>query len=103
MTTATKLTTVTTILNSFGLSILEVVTDGENRLEKLNGVKKMLTDEAEEKTNSMSEAVEVHKQKIEYLTSEIAKLGSQTKHSNEMIDKEAAYIKDIIGFIGGAQ
>ena len=103
MVTETKRVSVLSILNSFGLTAEEVMTDGENRVKVLDSVKTQLNADNEKILADKRDEIEKHKEAIAALEAEINTKINDTKHSNEVIETEIKRVTDLIEFMGGTK
>lgn len=101
MVTDTKRSSVLSILGNFGLTNIEVVSDGENRIEVLNGVKEKINMDYQESISEKEEQIEEFKKNIANLEIEIANEQNEMKVSNETISAEGNRIKELVKFIRG--
>ena len=101
MATDAKRQTVQSILSSFGLTVSEVVSDGEKRVEIVKAVKKTICEDGESNVSDMEASIEQHKIEIAELQKKIAAVKEEVKTSSELIDSEAERINGLIKFIGG--
>lgn len=101
MVTETKRSSVLSILGNFGLTNIEVVSDGENRIEVLNGIKEKINVDYQESILEKEAQIEEFKKNIADLEIEIAKEQNEMKDSNETILEESNRIKELVKFVGG--
>lgn len=101
MVTETKRSSVLSILGNFGLTNIEVVSDGENRIEVLNGIKEKINVDYQESILEKETQIEEFKKNIADLEIEIAKEQNEMKDSNETILEESNRIKELVKFVGG--
>lgn len=102
MVTDTKRTSVLSILGNFGLTAMEVTSDGEKRIAVLNSVKEKINTDSKKSINDKESQIEELKKSIATLESEIADEQNEIKLSNETISKEVDRISELVKFIGGA-
>lgn len=103
MVTETKRTSVLSILDSFGLTTEEVVTDGENRVKILDSVKTQLNIDSENLIADKRSEIEEHKKAIAILEADISANVDNTKRSNEAIETEIKRITGLVEFMGGTK
>lgn len=103
MVTETKRASVLSILDSFGLTAEEVVTDGENRVKILDSVKTQLNIDSENLIANKQSEIEEHKKAIAALEADISANVDNTKRSNEVIETEIKRITSLVEFMGGAK
>ena len=103
MVTETKRMSVLSILNSFGLTAEEVMTDGENRVKVLDSVKTQINADNEKILTDKRDEIEKHKEAIAALEAEINTKINDTKHSNEVIETEIKRVTDLMEFMGGTK
>lgn len=101
MVTDTKRSSVLSILGSFSVTAMEVITDGERRLEILNSVKEKINTESTDSISKKEGQIEEFKKAIANLETEIANEQNEVKVSNEIISTEVSRIKGLIEFAGG--
>lgn len=101
MATDTKRKTVQGILTSFGISITDVVFDGDRRREVLDSALSTITDESSSKIKNLEEEIESYKLKISDLEKIIAEEKSRVKTSTEVITSEIEKVVSLVKFIGG--
>lgn len=101
MVTETKRASVLAILTSFGLTEVDVLTDGENRISILDAISKKITNEGTTSIGEKSAQIEELKKSIAELELEISNEQNEIKMSNESINNEINRINGLIKFIGG--
>ena len=101
MATGTKRASVLAILDSFRLTVTEVVEDGENRKATLCKVKEKIDADCNSAIVDKESQIEEYKKSIEALTVEIANEREKMKYSDEIISAEIEKVKALVGFIGG--
>lgn len=101
MSTATKKTTVLSILSSFELTPDEISLDGNQRIDVLIDILKKIISDNEALVFDKKQLIEEHKKQIEELEKEIATNQEETKCSDEKIRTEIERIKGLVEFIGG--
>lgn len=101
MATNTKRASVLAILSSFNLTATEIVEDGENRLDVLDGVKAKVDTDSKIAIADKEAQIEELKKNIETLTVEIANEQEKMKKSDEIISSEIEKVKALIQFVGG--
>lgn len=88
MVTETKRNTVVSILASFGLTITDVVEDGEKRLTVLNTALKKIEEEARLIIADMQNEIETYKLKIAELEKSVSLKNNEIDKSKEVINAE---------------
>lgn len=101
MVTETKKSSVLAILGSFDLTAMEVIDDGEHRVDILNSIKTKIDTDCQNVITDKEVQIEECKKAIETLTVEIANEHEKMKKSDEVIIVETAKIENLIKFIGG--
>lgn len=97
----TKKTTVLSILGSFGLTVDEVVADGEGRIEVINGSFEKIKSDNEEVITDNSASIEQKKIEIQELEKDNSDRTQVIKDTRDKVDSEAKRINDLIKFIKG--
>lgn len=101
MAEATKKSSVSSLLGIFGLTVSEVVEDGQKRIALISRALDDITSEATANVAMMESEVEEHKKAIENLERNIAEAKANEKHSRELVREEAERIAGLVKFIGG--
>lgn len=101
MAEATKKSSVSSLLGIFGLTVAEVIEDGQKRIALISRALDDITSEATANIAMMESEVEEHKKAIESLERNIAEAKANEKHSNELVREEAERIAGLVKFIGG--
>lgn len=95
----TKKATVLSILSSFGLTVEEVVADGENRSAIINSALLSITDENNNVINDNNTAIEQKKLEIQSLEKDNADRTIVIKNAEDKVESEIKRINDLIKFI----
>lgn len=101
MVTDTKRASVLAILGSFNLTSIEVLEDGEKRIDVLNRIKTQIDLDCKDAIANKEAQIEELKKSIADLTVEIANEQDKMKTSDEIISDETVKIGNLIKFIGG--
>lgn len=101
MATDTKRKTVQGILTSFGVTIDDIVDDGEKRRNVLDVAMSKLVKESSDKVDSTENEIESYKVKISELEKVIADEKDKIKVCTEKISAEVDRVSNLIEFIGG--
>lgn len=97
----TKKTTVLAILKSFGLTVDEVVKDGIQRIEIINGSLAKIKLDNESVINQNKTDIEAKKIEIQELEKDNANREGIVKDTEDKIELEAKRIESLIKFIEG--
>lgn len=103
MVTETKKASVLAILDSFGLTVMEIVDDGEKRIQVLGSIKDKINSESDISIADKETQIENHKKAIAELEAAIASEKEEMRISNEMISGEVTRVTDLMKFIGGGE
>lgn len=97
----TKKTTVLSILGSFGLTVDEVVTDGEGRRKVINASFEQIKSDNEGVIADNSANIEQKKIEIQELEKDNADRTQIIKDTRDNVENEAKRISDLIKFVKG--
>lgn len=103
MPTDSKRNTVTSALAVFNLTSVEVVDDGEKRIETLNAILNQIENNTGNEISNKETAIEEHKKEISQLEKEISDKKEEMKFSQDTIKTEVDKIENLINFIGGSR
>lgn len=98
----TKKTTVLSMLSIFGLTLEEVVSDGNERCLVIESALSVITDENNDVINSNNASIEQKKLEIQELEKDNSNRTLVIKSTEDKIESEVKRIKDLVKFIGGA-
>ena len=101
MATETKRNSVLATLGVFGLTAVDVETDGEKRVDVLSDILAKIICDNETVVTEKENSIEEHKMEIERLEKEIADQRAETKTSDETINAEIDRINNLINFTTG--
>ena len=101
MVTDVKRSVVQSILSSFGVTVSDVVSDGENRVEVLGSVLREITNDSTSSVSKMEEDIEKLKHDISELETRIADEKEKLRCSTDLITGESSRVQGLIKFIGG--
>ena len=101
MVTETKKTSVLAILGSFGLTVTDVIIDGDNRVTVLSGVLAKILEDGKKAVTQKNNEIEEHKREIARLEKEISEQQTEMKISEDTINAEITRITELVKFIGG--
>lgn len=101
MVTETKKASVLAILSSFGLTIDEVCTDGEDRIDILKAAESEIVSNNDNVISESESVIEECKLKIQEMEQTIAKCNENSKNTKEKVEAETKRIFDLIKFVGG--
>ena len=97
----TKKATVLSILSSFGLTVDEVISDGENRKDIILSALNAIFDENTSVINDNKANIEQKKLEIQNLEKDNSDRENIIKKTEDKIELETKRIEDLIKFIGG--
>lgn len=97
----TKKATVLSILSSFGLTVDEVISDGENRKAIISSALNAILDENTSVINDNKVNIEQKKLEIQNLEKDNSDRENTIKETEDKIELETKRIEDLIRFIGG--
>lgn len=97
----TKKGTVLSVLSTFGLTVDEVIADGENRSAIIKSALSSITDENNDVINSNNVSIEQKKLEIQDLEKDNSDRAIVIKNAEEKVETEIKRIDDLIKFIGG--
>lgn len=97
----TKKATVLSILSSFGLTVDEVISDGENRKDIILSALNAIFDENTSVINDNKANIEQKKLEIQNLEKDNSDRENIIKETEDKIELETKRIEDLIKFIGG--
>lgn len=97
----TKKGTVLSVLSTFGLTVDEVIADGENRSAIIKSALFSITDENNDVINSNNVSIEQKKLEIQDLEKDNSDRAIVIKNVEEKVETEMKRIDDLIKFIGG--
>ena len=100
MPTKTKKSTVNSILNSFGLSVSEVLNDALKRTELLESAVKNVTDKYDASIAENEMLIEAKKKEIADLEKDIAEKQRFISDVRENVEAESSRIDKLVTFIG---
>lgn len=98
----TKKTTVLTMLSIFGLTVDEVVEDGNNRISIIEAALSAITNENSSVIEENKSNIEQKKLEIQDLEMDNAEREMVIKSTEDKIEAETKRISELIKFIGGA-
>lgn len=99
----TKKATVLSILSSFGLTVDEVIEDGQMRDSVVRAALNAIVDENKEVISDNNIAIEKKKTEIQDLEKDNAERETVMENTEDKIEAEMKRISDLIIFIGGAK
>lgn len=97
----TKKATVLSILSSFGLTVDEVIADGEDRTLIIKSALSSITDENNDVIDSNNASIEQKKLEIQDLEKDNSERAIVIKNAEDKVESELKRIDDLIKFIGG--
>ena len=97
----TKKATVLSMLSIFGLTLDEVITDGQNRCSIINLALSSIEGENVDVINSNIASIEQKKLEIQDLERDNADRYSLIKETSDKIETEAKRIEELVKFVGG--
>lgn len=97
----TKKTTVLSMLSIFGLTLEEVISDGNERCLVIESALSVITDENNDVINSNNASIEQKKLEIQELEKDNSTRTLVIKNTEDKIESEVKRIKDLVKFIGG--
>lgn len=97
----TKKVTVLSMLSIFGLTVDEVIEDGENRLSIVNSALSSITNENTAVIENNNTTIEEKKLEIQELEKDTSDRLTVIKDTEDKVESEVKRIEDLIKFIGG--
>jgi hypothetical protein len=97
----TKKGTVLSVLSTFGLTVDEVIADGEDRSLIIKSALSSITDENNDVINSNNASIEQKKLEIQELEKDNSDRAIVIKNAEDKVEAELKRIDDLIKFIGG--
>lgn len=97
----TKKATVLSILTSFGLTVDEIIADGEKRTSLVEAALVEITNENNDVIDSNNASIEQKKLEIQDLEKDNADRSIVIKNTEEKVESEVERINGLIKFIGG--
>lgn len=103
MVTNTKRNSVLATLEVFGLTVEDVSSDGERRVEMLSSILSKIVNDGNNTILSKETEIENYKKEIERLEKEISDTQTEIKTSEENINSEVKRIDSLICFVNGGE